>query len=73
MGVMKNICASEVIQSFFFFNLVWVLLFFQEIKARVFMFAHHWTQSAPDGKAPIDFKGNRIMPMLRALENIKMK
>lgn len=37
------------------------------------MLAHHWTQSAPYGKAPTDFKGNRVMPMLKALENVKMK
>lgn len=37
------------------------------------MLAYHWTQSAPDGKVPTDFKGNRVMPMLRALENVKMK
>lgn len=37
------------------------------------MLAHCWTQSAPDGKAPTDFKGKRVMPMLRALENVKMK
>lgn len=47
--------------------------FYEEIKARVFMLAHCWTQSAPDRKAPTDFKGNRVMPMLRALENVKMK
>lgn len=48
-------------------------IFFKETNARVFMVAHHWTQSVPDGKAPTDFKGNRVMPVLRALENIKMK
>lgn len=37
------------------------------------MLAHHWTQSAPDGKTPTDFKGNRVMPMLRALEYVKTK
>lgn len=36
-----------------FFNVV-----FSEIKTSVFILAHHWTQSASDGKAPTDFKGN---------------
>lgn len=43
-----------------------------EIKASVFILAHHRTQSASDGKAPTDFKGNS-QATVESLENWKLK
>lgn len=42
-----------------------------EIKASAFILAHHWAQSASDGKAPTDFKGNSQanVDSFRKLEN----